>query len=736
VTAPPFTERLARACSRRPWLTISIWAGVLVASFVCIALFLSSALVSEFGLTNNPQSKQAKNLIKSRLPNGRQVDELVVVHSPAQSVDAPSFRNAVTTLTREIRSKPGVKSTWDVYETHDRSLVSRDRRTTLIPVDLRGGDRQADDNVKPVVDLTKALTGRGRLAAYVTGQASTGVDIGTLSQHDLKKGELAFGTPAALIILVIVFGAVVAALIPLLLGVFSIVIALGITGLIGQAAPFSIFAVNMITGMGLALGIDYSLFVLSRYREERARGVEKFDAIGVAGATSSRAVFFSGVAFVIALFGMLLTPLNVLRSLAGGAIIVAIIALSAALTLLPAVLSLLGDRINRLRVPVFGRIADPARSEGRFWAAAARAVMRRPVVSLVVVLAILLAAAIPVFDFHVGTGGVSALPDKYPSKKGFLLLNRAFPAASASPAEIAVDGAVASPSVHGAINRLRGELAHTPPFGPGRLTLVPPQRFAVLTVPVSGDPEGPRATSAVRHLRSTIVPRAFRGVHARVLVGGRTAESVDYFHATATWLPRVFAIVLALSFLLLTLAFRSIVVSLKAIVLTLLSTGAAYGLLVLVFEKGYLHSVFGFQKVPSIEAWVPLFLFSVLFALSMDYHVFLLSRIRERYLRTGDNTEAVAQGVSSTARLITGAALIIVAVFTGFALGDLVMFQQMGFGVAVALFLDATIIRSVLVPASMKLLGTLNWYLPSWLRWIPDIAIEGETPPRPVAGTR
>ena len=736
MTRAPFTERLARACCRRPWLTVGVWIAVIVAAIACVALFLSSALVSEFGLTNNPESQRAKNLVKTALPNRPQVDELVVVRSPTATVDAPSFRSAITTLTRRIRTEPGVKFTWDVYETHDPSLVSRDRHTTLIPIDLRGGARQANDNVKPVVDLTKALTAAGPLEAYVTGQASTGVDIATLSQHDLKKGELAFGAPAALVILVIVFGAVVAAVVPLLLGIVSIVIALALTGLIGQAAPFSIFAVNMITGMGLALGIDYSLFVLSRYREERARGLDKVDAIGMAGATSSRAVFFSGVAFVIALFGMLLTPLNVLRSLAGGAILVAIVALSAALTLLPAVLSLLGDRINRLRVPFFGRIADASRGEGRFWSAAARAVMRRPVVSLVAVLAVLIAAAIPVFDFHVGTGGVSALPDRYPSKKGFTLLDAAFPAASASPAQIAIEGAVASPSMRGAIDRLRTELRGRPPFGPPRLTVVPQRDFALLTVPVTGDPEGPRATNAIRHLRSTLIPDAFSGVHARILVGGRTAESVDYFHATSTWLPRVFAIVLALSFLLLTLAFRSVIVSLKAIILTLLSTGAAYGLLVLVFEKGYLAGFFGFQKVPSIEAWVPLFLFSVLFALSMDYHVFLLSRIRERYLRTGDNTEAVAQGVSSTARLITGAALIIVAVFVGFALGDLVMFQQMGFGVAVALFLDATIIRSVLVPASMKLLGTLNWYLPSWLRWIPEIGIEAETPPRPVPGMR
>ena len=253
----------------------------------------------------------------------------------------------------------------------------------------------------------------------------------------------------------------------------------------------------------------------------------------------------------------------------------------------------------------------------------------------------------------------------------------------------------------------------------------------MLSVPVAGDADGPEATSAIRDLRADLIPQAFGELETTVLVGGTTAESVDYFDIVGSWLPIVFAFVLGLSFILLTVAFRSIVIPAVAIALNLLSVGAAYGLLVLVFQKGVGNELLGFQQVDTIEAWVPLFLFSVLFGLSMDYQVFLLSRIKERYTQTGDTAGAVAFGVGSTARLITGAALIIIAVFGGFAAGDLVMFQQMGFGVAVALLVDATIVRSVLVPASMKLLGERNWYLPSWLSWVPDVHVEGHSPAQP-----
>ena len=523
-----------------------------------------------------------------------------------------------------------------------------------------------------------------------------------------------------------------AGLVPVLLGLLSIVIAVALTALVGQAFDVSFFVVNMITAMGLALGIDYALFILSRFREERGRGLEKVDAIVASGATASRAVLFSGMAFVLAMFGMLLVPDTILRSLALGAILVGIVSVLAALTLLPAVLSLLGDRVNALRIPIIGRRAiRSAGSEGRFWSALVHGVMRRPLLSLVAATALLLAAALPVLTIDTGLSGLSTLPDRFPSKQGFDALNRDFPATGVDPAQIVIKGDVSSAPVRTAIKELETSLADEAAFGPPTQADSKAGDLVLLSVPVAGDADGPGATSAIRHLRSELIPQAFGDLETTVLVGGTTAESVDYFKIVGNWLPIVFAFVLGLSFLLLTVAFRSIIIPATTILLNLLSVGAAYGLLVLVFQKGIGTGLFGFQHVDTVEAWVPLFLFSVLFGLSMDYQVFLLSRIKERYTQTNDTAGSVAFGVGSTARLITGAALIIIAVFGGFAAGDLVMFQQMGFGVAVALLIDATIVRCVLVPASMKLLGDWNWYLPSWLSWLPDVHVEGRAGAEP-----
>jgi RND superfamily putative drug exporter len=498
---------------------------------------------------------------------------------------------------------------------------------------------------------------------------------------------------------------------------------------VGQVFPLSVFATNMLTGMGLALGIDYSLFVLSRFREERLHGREKFDAIAAVGATASRAVLFSGIAFTLAMVGLLLVPHTIMRSLAAGAIVAGLVSVAAALTLLPALLGLLGDRVNALRIPFFGRTA--AREQSPFWSRTVQTVMRRPLTSLVLATAALLAMASPVLALRSGEAGVSTLPDRLTAKQGYLALNSEFPGETTEPVEIVIDGDAAAPAVQSGIERLRERLAGEDLFGRAELETNGAGDLTVLTVPIRGDPLGPEAVDVVRELRSEHVPQAFPDPGVNVLVTGDTAESIDESDTMGDWLPIVFSFVLGLSFVLLTVAFRSLVVAAKAIAVNLLSVGAAYGLLVLVFQEGIGNELFGFPQVDTIESWVPLFLFAVLFGLSMDYHVFLLSRIRERFRQTGDNTDAIAHGVGSTGRIITGAALIIVAVFSGFARGDLVMFQQMGFGVAVALLLDATVVRLVLVPAAMELLGERNWYLPTWLRWLPDVHVEGAKPRPP-----
>jgi len=437
-------------------------------------------------------------------------------------------------------------------------------------------------------------------------------------------------------------------------------------------------------------------------------------------------VVFSGTTFVIAMFGMLIVPNSIMRSLATGAILVGIVSVVASATLLPALLGLLGDGVDRLRIPVVGRRSfEGANPEGRFWGAIVRAVVRRPGLSICLSVAVLIAAAVPLFGMHVGTSGATALPDRFASKQGFAALQRNFPSATSDPVEIVVTEGATQPAAQKALTQLRTRLAADPRFSRGTIERSQDGQVALLSVPVRGDPSGDTAVAAVRDLRSNIVPAAFATADAEVLVGGTTSENIDYFNSVIGPAPWVIALVLALTLIFLTLVFRSVVVAATAVLLNLLSVGAAYGLLVLVFQHGVGAGLFGFNQVDTIEAWVPLFLFSVLFGLSMDYQVFLLSRIRERFDETGDTTDAVTVGVASTARIITGAALIIVAVFAGFASGELIMFQQMGFGVAAALLIDATIIRSVVLPAAMKLLGDWNWYLPRWLEWLPRLQVEG-----------
>jgi putative drug exporter of the RND superfamily len=703
------TRRLAAAAARHPWRTIGAWGAAVLVSLVLIVFFLGDALTGEAEQLNNPESQQAYDLMEERLPPqpGEYTSDVVLIRSQSLSARDPAFEEKVEDVVAMLQRTPGVVN---VVE----EPSARGRRSVLIEVGLE--DEAAAENVTEV--LTAADDSVFDL--YATGEWMVEYDFQKLSQDDLKKGELQFGVPAALVVLLLVFGAVVAGLVPLALALTAIVTALGLVGLVGIFTELSVFTINMLSGMGLALGIDYSLFVVSRFREERSGGGEKLDAIEATGRTASRAVLFSGLAFVVAMLGLLLIPSTIFRSLAFGAITVGIMSVIAALTLLPAVLSLLGDRVNALRIPLIGRGAERGTgAEGRFWSSIVGAVMRRPVVSLVLSVGVLLALCIPLLEFETGEAGIRTLPDRFASKQGFNAFQEEFGVGTTDNVEVVVDGSVTEVPTRAGIERLARTMSAGGAFRQVDAQVYPRDDLAVIEALPAGDSRDARALAAVRELREAEIPGA------RVLVTGETAEAIDYFALTDRWLPILIAFVLGLSFILLTVAFRSIVVPLKAILLNLLSVGAAYGVLILVFQMGVGNELFGFQQVDFIEAWVPLFLFAVLFGLSMDYHVFLLSRIRERYLKTGDNAASVAHAVGSTARMITGAALIIIAVFAGFAVGDLVMFQQMGFGVAVSLLIDATIIRSVILPASMKLLGDWNWYLPKRLEWLPDFHVEG-----------
>ena len=610
-----------------------------------------------------------------------------------------------------------------------QGLVSEDGHTTIMLLIMAGDFDDATDNIDKVIEVVERAEEGSEFNVLITGQAAIGQDFQELGQEGLEKGEI-FGVPAALIILVVVFGALVAALVPIVLAVVSIIVALGVASLVGQTFALSFFVTNIIFMIGLAVGIDYALFIVARYREERARGLEKLEAIGRAGATASRAVLFSGMAVVLGLIAMLLVPFNVFIGLGIGAILVVIAAVLGALTLLPALLSLLGDRVNKLSLPWIGRVQarfDEERAGG-FWDWISHGVMRQPLISLLLAGGLLIAVAVPVFDLSTGFAGISTMPDDLISKKGFDILDEKFSAGNVTPAQIVIEGDINSQTVRKAIESLEDKLATDDAFSPSQpLEVNDAGTIAMLTVPVAGDSAEDEAQDAIRRIRRQYVPDFFGDIPgAKVYVTGETAYNIDFFDTANNAVFYIFPFVLGISFLLLLLVFRSIIVPLKAMILNLLSVGATYGILVLVFIKGIGEDLGLFTQFDIIEAWIPLFLFAILFGLSMDYHVFLLSRIRERYDQTQDNTGSVAFGIRSTGRLITGAALIMVAVFWSFSAGDIIGLQQMGFGLGIAILLDATIVRMVLVPASMKLLGKWNWYFPSWLQWLPDLRVEAE----------
>ena len=495
------TEGLARACAGHPKRTVGAWLVAMVVSFVVIGALLGDALTSEGDVTSNPESKQAEALIQAGFPPVPTPSEIVVVRSDRYTVDQPPFQEKVRMLGERASALGVVAEAASYYSSDDESLVSKDRRATMVPLVMRS------DEVAPLVDLVKSEDGADGFQVAITGSLTADADFEKLSEEDLQKGELLIGLPAALIILLLVFGAVVAGLVPVLMGLLSIVIAVALTALVGQAFEVSFFVVNMISAMGLALGIDYALFILSRYREERVRGLEKIEAIVASGATASRAVLFSGIAFVLAMFGMLLVPDTILRSLALGAILVGIVSVLAALTLLPAVLGLLGDRVNALRIPVIGRRAiSSAGSESRFWSALVGRVMHRPLVSLLGATALLLVAAAPVLAIDTGFSGLSTLPDRFPSKQGFVALNRDFPGIGVDPAQIVVQGDVSTAPVRSAIERLRSSLDDQGTFGTATQTESESRDLVLISVPVAGDADGAEATSAIRHLRTDLIP--------------------------------------------------------------------------------------------------------------------------------------------------------------------------------------------------------------------------------------
>jgi RND superfamily putative drug exporter len=748
-------ETLARASSRHPWRTVGIWAVILVAGFAASGVLLSDALTTDFDFTNSPEAKQAQQILDQAKLEQDVIPETFVITGGEGAVNDPGFTATVNSALTDLRNL-GPEAVMTVPKSYPITadaqsdaqvaalgpITSEDGTAVLFTVILAGDSDQTAAHVEELNTIRDRYS-TGDTKMYMLGETTSTDDFKKISEEDLRKGE-GIGIIVAIIVLIAVFGALVAGVTPLVMGIFAIGVALGLVGVLGQLWRFSFFVPNLITMMGLAVGIDYSLFIVSRYREERQRGRDKFEAIGMSGATANRAVFFSGITVVLALAGMLLVPTTIFRGLAGGAIIVVLVSIALSMTMLPAILSLLGDKINAGRVFGRGRDIEHGRPGG-FWDTVTRGVMARPVLWLVLATVFMLALSIPYWaqshandegrGIKTGLSGISTIPEGIPTKEAFDVIVAKFPkAGQQSTADVVIPGASTDSGIQQEIQALDGAVGNDPAFGQA---LAPQSssdgQYTLVRIPMAGeatDAQSEAAVDAIGRLRDDYVPQAF-GQDSGVLVGGDSAFVKDFFDVSTFYTPIIIALVLALSFVLLTVVFRSIVVPAKAIVMNLLSVGAAYGLIVMVFQRGgpsfakWIADHLGFTQVDAIEAWLPLFLFSILFGLSMDYQVFLLSRIREEYDKTADNAEAVAFGLRTTGGIITGAAIIMVAVFAGFASGRLTSLEQMGFGLSVAVFLDATIVRSILVPSAMKLLGDRNWYLPKWLQWLPKVDVEG-----------
>ena len=748
------TESLARISARRPWVTIGVWLVLLVIALALIQNLLGSATTTDFRLSGRYESERAAALLEDKLRGPEKLAEIVIVQSPSLTVDDGAFRAKVEALHEEIVSLgPGTISggingqpLFHYYHAIDAGpliapeqmaqllplLRSPDEKTALIHYTLAGTSQEATANVEDVVRKVEEANEADDFRVLIGGDASVAFENNELARHDLEKGER-FGVPVALIVLLLLFGAVVATMLPLGLAVVSIIVAMAAVAVIGQYNQLVFFVTMMVVMIGLAVGIDYSLLIVSRFKEEMGRGMNPRDAVVKTGGIASRTVFFSGATVVLALVGLLIVPASFYQSLALGAILVVIASLATTLTLLPAVLTLLGPRVDLWSIPFLKRFSlkSPESAEQGFWEAVTRAVTRYPIVSILVIGVPLIVLTVFYFDIRTGLNDVNTFPDVAKTKEAFIVLEEEFsvgevsPAGVLSPAEIVIVGHVDDPQVQEAIAALEKSIVDSPDFPvPAAREVNDAGDLTLLTLPFPGKSNSRAATEKLIGLRDTHVPAAFDGVPAEVYIGGVTAEATDFYGIVDVYTPIVFAFVLGLSFIILMMVFRSIVIPIKAIIMNLLSVGATYGLLVLVFQKGVATDLLGFQHAEVIDAWIPLFLFTILFGLSMDYHVFLLSRIRERYDETGNNTRAVAYGLRSTGGLITGAALIMVVVFGAFAAGETIVNQQVGFGLAIAVLLDATLVRSILVPASMEVLGRGNWYLPSWLGWLPDLRVE------------
>jgi RND superfamily putative drug exporter len=707
-------------------------------AFVIIAFVLGGSVgtksIPDEDMGNGSSKVADQAIAKADFPD-KDSEQVLVQSRNGLRADDPAFKAAVADLAARLGRTPHVTEIKSPYAKGNAGQVSKDGRSALVSFSIPGDSDVAKQRVAATLAATAAAQqAHPQLRIEQFGGASADKALSKSFDDDFQKAET-LSLPITLLILIVAFGALIAAGVPLLLGLTAVAATIGLLAPISQIFPMDESVNSVVLLIGLAVGVDYSMFYLRRKMEEVDAGRSEEAALEFAAATSGRAVLISGLTVMIAMAGMFLAGSVVFESMAVGTILVVAVAMLGSLTVLPAMISLLGRRIEWLRVPWLGKLRHRSHGESRVWGWIIDRVLRRPVVSAVAAAAILIALALPALNMHPINPGVAGLPRSLPIMQTYDRIQAAFPG-GALPAVVAVQADdVTSPQVQGGIRSLTERALRTPGMsGPITTTTAPDKSVEIVQIPLAGSGTDGTSERALAGLRGSVIPAtigAVGGVQANV--SGLTAGSKDFNDVMQERLPIVFAFVLGLAFVLLLVTFRSVVVPLKAIVLNLLSVGASYGVLTWVFQDGHGQKALGFTSIGGITSWLPLFLFVILFGLSMDYHVFILSRIREAVDRGMSTRSAVAHGIKSTAGVVTSAAVVMVAVFSIFGTLSALEFKQMGVGLAVAVLLDATLVRAVLLPAAMTLLGERNWYLPKWLEWIPQLRHEppAELEPEP-----
>ena len=699
-------------------------------AFVVIAFVLGGAIgtnsLEDEDSGNGSSAVADKAIANADFPDKADEQILITARGGKLTTADPQFRAGVDAVVAQLEKTPHTSEIQSPFADGNEGQISEGKDAALVTFSIPGDGELTDERVDATLAATQAAQKQHPdLRIEQFGDASADKALSASLDDDFKRAEF-LSFPITLLILVFAFGALVAAGVPLLLGITAVIGTLGLVGPISQIVPMEESAASVILLIGLAVGVDYSMFYLRRKMEERDAGRSSEAALEFAAATSGKAVLVSGLTVLIAMAGMFIAGNAVFTSFAIGTMLVVAVAMIGSVTVLPAVLSKLGDNVERGRVPFISRLRHRNHGESRAWAFVIDRALKRPVLAVVLSTGLLLVLAYPALHMRLINPGVAGLPHDLPIMQTYERIQGEFPGGPL-PAVIVVQADdVTTPEVTKGIEELTASAS-----GPVNTIVSPDKEVAIVSIPLPGNGTDDTSEAALATLRDKTIPATIDRVPGTTAnVTGMTAGSKDFNDRMNSRLPFVFAFVLGLAFLLLLVTFRSIVIPLKAIVLNLLSVGAAYGVVTWIFQDGHLEGVLNFESVGGITSWLPLFMFVILFGLSMDYHVFILSRIREAFDRGESTEDAISHGIKATAGVVTSAAMVMVAVFAIFATLSMIEFKQMGVGLAVAILLDATLVRAVLLPAAMKLLGERNWYLPKRLRWLPKW--DHEPTPEPV----